>query len=138
MTRCRGQQEIKQPFFCGLPGLFCNTFFFLTGYHVNSQLQQVTDHGLNITPHISHFGKLGGLDFKKRGLGKISQPARYFSLSHSGRSDHDNIFRRNLLTQGRRHLLPAPAVTQGNSNRAFCITLTDNIAVKLPHCLSWC
>src|SRR5882724_162010 len=45
------------------------------------------------------------------GVGK-TEPARHLGLPDAGRSDHDDVLRRDLVAQLLGHLLAAPAIAQ--------------------------
>ena len=64
-------------------------------------------------------------------IGQARQAAGDFGFAHAGGADHENVLGRDFGAQLFRHLLPAPAVAQGNGDGAFGILLADDVAVQL-------
>ena len=58
------------------------------------------------------------------------EAARNLGLADSGRSDHQNIFRRDFRAQRLAHLLPAPPITQCDCDRTFGAILANDVLVK--------
>ena len=56
--------------------------------------------------------------------------ARDFGFADTGRPDHQDVFRRDLVAQRFGHLLTAPAVAQGDRHGALCPRLADDILVE--------
>jgi len=91
---------------------------------------QIADNGFNVTPDITHLGKLGGLNLDEGGVGETSQTTGDLCFADAGGTDHQNIFRCDFGTQFFIHLHAPPAVTQGNGNGALGGILSDNMFVQ--------
>ena len=126
----RRQQYIQHAFFRRIFGLTPHLFRGLTAHILDRGFHQIANDGIDIAPDVTHFGKFCRLDFDERRIGQPRKTARDFGFTHTCRPDHQNIFRRNFLTQGLSHLLPPPAIAQGNRHRALGVILTDDVAVE--------
>ena len=62
---------------------------------------------------------------------RFGQPAGDLRLSHAGRADHDDVFRRDLFADLLGQLLPTPAVAQRDGHRSLRIVLADDVLVEL-------
>ena len=60
----------------------------------------------------------------------MSQAARNFGFADAGRADHENIFRRDFLSQRFRHLAAAPAIPQRDCDRALGGMLADDMFIE--------
>jgi hypothetical protein len=97
---------------------------------LDRHLDQITNDRLNITADVADFGEFRGLDLDERRIGQPGQAARNLGLADTGRTDHQDIFRRNFLTQWLGHLRPSPAIAQGNGDRLLGILLADDMLVE--------
>jgi hypothetical protein len=66
-------------------------------------------------------------------IGQTRQAARDFGLAHTGRSDHQDVLRRDLLPQGLGHLRAPPAVAQRDGHGLLGLALTDDMFVKFAN-----
>ena len=78
-----GQEVIQQAILHLHFGGLAHLLHHLDAGHVQGNIQQVADHGLDIPAVISHLGVFGGLDFKKRGVDQAGEPAGDFGLAHA-------------------------------------------------------
>ena len=105
--------------------MFCFVFS-----HVDGDLNQITNHRLDIATNVTHLGKLGCLNLEKRRLRENCQTPGDFGLTNAGRTDHDDVFRGDLFSQRRGYLLAPPAIAQGDGDEAFGIGLADDVFVQ--------
>ena len=94
-------------------------------------LDQIAHHGFDVAADVAHFGVLRGFHLDERAPGQPREPPRNFRFSHSGRPDHQNIFRQDVLGHLGRELLPAHAVAQRDGDRALRRGLPDDVLVQL-------
>jgi len=130
------QQQVEQPRVCRQFGLGPHLITPLLTNQLDSQLDQVADHRLNVTTHVTDFGELRSLDLQKRRAGKPGQAPRDLRLAHTGRSDHQDVLRHDLFGHLRRQLLASGAIAQGDGHGTLGPPLTDDEAVQLLHDLA--
>src|SRR5262249_6935056 len=92
---------------------------FLIAHQLDADLGEIADDRLHIASDVSDLGELRGLDFEEWRTRQARQTPRDLSLSHAGRTDHDDVLRRDLVAQLGLELLPPPAVAEGNRHRAL-------------------
>ena len=85
----------------------------------------------HVATHVTHLGELGGFNLDKRRAGQFRQAAADFGFAHASRPDHEDILRRNFLTQAFCHLFTPPAVSQSNRNSTLGIFLANNVTIQL-------
>src|SRR5271166_3078837 len=132
---CR-QQQVEQPLFRVHLGLVGDVLQLLFPHHVNGDLHQVTDHGLDIASNVADLGKLRGLDLHKGRVRQLRQPARDLGFADARRTYHDDVLRNHLFGQFGRQFLPAHAITQRDRDRALRLVLAHNIFVEFAHDLA--
>src|SRR5690606_33659406 len=96
-----------------------------------ADLDEVAHNRVHVPADVADLGELGRLDLEERRAGQSSQPAGDFSLADACRPDHQNVLGQHLLAQLRSKLLSAPAIAEGNRDRALGIVLADYEAVEL-------
>ena len=64
-------------------------------------------------------------------MGKLGQAPRDLGFAHAGGADEHNVFGRDLVAHGARHLLPPPAIAQGHGHRALGGVLAHDVAIQL-------
>ena len=102
----------------------------------NGGIHQITDDAVHIAADIAHFGELRRLDLQEGGLCQPGQTAADFGLAHTGRADHQDVLRIDLVAQIIAQLLAPPAVAHGNGDGALGVVLADDETVKLRHDLA--
>ena len=127
----RRQQQIEKPLFGILLGLAANFLEPLFPHHIDGELDQVAHHRLDIAANIADLGELRGLDLDEWRLREAREAAGDLGLADSSRSDHQNVFRDDVLGKLRRQLLPAHAVAQRNRHGALRVLLPDDVLVEL-------
>ena len=70
-------------------------------------------------------------------MGQRCQAPGNLGFTHSGGTDHNNIFRCNFVAQLWIELLAPPAISQGNGNCPFGIVLADDVFVELFNNFAW-
>src|SRR5262245_53928947 len=130
-TCSRTNKRIEHAFFGRLLSARLHVFSFSIADQRNADFEQIANDLLNIASNIANFGKFGSLDLEKRGAGEPGKSAGNFGLSNPRWANHQNIFWKNFLAQLLIELQSPPTVAQCNRDRAFCIPLADDIAVKL-------
>ena len=131
------QKQVKQALFSQIFGFQPLTFGFFGLDHEDRQFNQIADHALDVAADIADFSELAGFNLDERSLRQACQASGDLGFAHPGRADHDDVLRRNLVTQIRRDLLAAPAIAQGDRDRALGVILTDDIAIELGDDFAW-
>ena len=102
----------------------------LLAHHVECDLHKIAYDLLDVAADIADFRELGRFHFEERRLRQLSETARDFGLSHTGRADHQDVLRRHFLAQVLRHLLAPPTVAQCDRDGAFGFGLADDKAIE--------
>src|SRR6267378_2438146 len=129
--RRRRQEEIKNAFLGGLLGTVGNLVELFLAYHIDRSLHQVAHHRFHIAADVADFGIFGSLHLNKGTAGETGQAPCNFRFADAGRTDHQNIFRQNILCDFGRKLLAAHAVAERYRNGALGGVLAHNIFVQL-------
>ena len=125
------QQEIEKPFLHFLLGDFLHLGFPLSAHHVDRALDEIAHHRLDIAADVADLGELGRFHLDERRLRETREAPRDFGLPDAGRSDHQDVLRRDFLGELGRQLLAAHPVAQRDRNGAFGGGLTDDVLVQL-------
>ena len=134
----RRKQRIQQSLFRSLLGRTLNLSFLFLGNHSQRQFSEIANNRFHVPTHVAHLGEFRSFDLDERSLGKTRESASDLRLPDPGGSDHDDVLRRDLVSQFFGNLLPAPTIAQGNRNRSLCFTLTDDIPVEFRDDFSRC
>ena len=94
-------------------------------------LDEVADDRVDVAADVADLGELRRFDLDERRIGEAREAARDLGLADAGRSDHQDVLRRDLLAQRLGHLLPAPAVAQRDRDGALGGILPDDVLVEL-------
>ena len=127
----RRKQKIQQALFGVEFGLVGDFFQLLLADHVDGDLDQVADHGLDVAAHVADFGELRGFHFQERRVRQLGQAAGDLGLAHAGGADHDDVLGNDFFRQLGRQLLAAHAVAQGDGDGALGVVLADDVLVEL-------
>jgi len=125
------QQGVKHPLLGVVAGEMAHLAGFDFARFLHRNLGQIADDRIDVATDIADFGELGGLDLDEGRIGKLCQTARDLGLADSGGTDHQDVFRRDFLTQRIRHLRAPPAIAQRDGDRALGGGLTDDMFVQL-------
>ena len=133
----RWDQHVKHALF---RQLFRAVTVLIDGLHANHfdrRIGQIADDRVYFFTNIAHFGEFGRFNFNKRRVGQFRQTTGNLGFTDAGWADHQNVFRRDFMTQLFVKLHTAPAVTQGNSNRTLGGVLADNVFVQFADNFAW-
>ena len=97
----------------------------------DADLDEVAHDLLDVAPDIADFRELGRLHLEERGAGEAGETAGDLRLAATGRADHEDVLRKNLLLHGAFELLPPPAVAQSDGDGALGVVLSDDVPVEL-------
>ena len=131
------QQQVEQPLLRVLPRLGPHVVEPLLAHHVDRQLHEVTDHRLDIAADVPDLGELRCLHLDERRLREPREAPGDLGLADTGRADHEDVLRRDLLGELRRQLLTPRAVAERDGDGAFGVVLSDHVLVELRHDLPW-
>jgi hypothetical protein len=104
--------------------------FFLAG-HFDGDLYKIADDRVYFPSNIADFSELRGLHFDKGRLGEPGEAAGDLGLAHACGADHQDVLRGDFGAQALCHLTAAPAVAQGDRDRALRRFLADDVLVEL-------
>ena len=135
-SRHRRQQQVEQALFRVEFGLVGNVFQLLFAHHVDGDLHQVADHGLDIAAHVADLGELRSFHLHEGRVGQLRQPARDLGFAHARGADHDDVLGDDFFGEFGRKLLAAHAIAQGDGHGALRLVLPDNIFVEFAHDLA--
>jgi hypothetical protein len=125
------QEHVEHPFLRAVGGAvthFGNLFF---SRHFHGDLHKIAHDRVHFAPDIAHFSELGGLNLDERCLGQARQPSCDFGLADSCGADHENVLRRDFGTQRFGDLASAPAIAQGDRDRALGRFLAHDVLIQL-------
>ena len=111
--------------------LFPDLFDFFLTDHIHRHPDQVADDGLDVPADIAHLGEFAGFDLEERRGRELGQPARDLGLSDARRSDHEDVFRGDLIGQFGGNPPPPITVAQGDRHGFFRRILPDDIFIEL-------
>jgi hypothetical protein len=129
--RGRREQRVEDALLGALLGLGGHPLLLLLGHHRDRELGQIANDRLDVATHVADLGELRRLDLDEGRLRELREAARDLGLPHTGRADHDDVLRRDLVAQLRGHLLASPTVAQRDRDGALGLALTDDVAVEL-------
>ena len=134
--RQRRQQQIQDALLGGLTRLLAHLRDTLLANHVDGKLGQVPDHRFHVAADVADLRVFRRFNLDEGRLRQPRQPARDLGLADAGRSDHQDVLRRDLLGQLRRELLAPRAVAEGDGHGALGAGLTHHVLVELGDDLS--
>ena len=129
--RQRRQQQVEHALFGSLARLFAHLGDPLLADHVDGELVEVAHHRFDVAADVADLGVLRRLDLDERRLRQPGQPPRDLGLADAGRTDHQDVLRRDFLGQLRRQLLSPRAVAQRDRDGALGASLPDDVLVEL-------
>ena len=131
MTSRAGGSGVEHALLRGFRGAVANLARLCFAGLLDRGFGEIANDGIDVAADVADFGEFGRFDLDERSVGELGQAAGDLGLADAGRSDHQNVFRRDLLAQGLGDLLPAPAVPERDGDRALCGVLSDNVLVEL-------
>jgi len=93
----RRQQRIEDAIFGSILRLVPDFARGCFARFLDGNFHQIPDDGIDVAPNVTHFCEFGGLDLDERCLRELCQTARDLRLTDAGRTDHEDILRRDLL-----------------------------------------
>ena len=96
----------------------------------DGHIGQVADDAIYIFAHVAHFGELGRFNLDEGRVGQLGQAACNLGFAHARGANHEDVFRRDFVTQVTLDLASAPAVAQGNGDGTFGSVLADDVVVQ--------
>jgi len=132
----RGDQQVEEAFLGQLGRPLTHGSRPLPLEHVDGDVDQIPDDGVDIPPDVADLGELGRLDLQEGGLGQLGQSPRDFCLTDAGGTDHDDVLRGHLVPKVRGQSLPPPPVPDRDGNRPLGRVLADDILIQLGDDLS--
>ena len=99
--------------------------------HADRGFDQVAHHRLDVAADVADLGVFGRFDFDERRAGERRQPARDLGLADAGRTDHQNVLRRDFVAQILARAGAPVAVAQRDRDRALGLALADDVLVEL-------
>ena len=117
--RRRRQQQIEQPLLGRLPRLLAHLDLALLAHHLHGDLDEIAHHRLDVAADVADLGELRRFDLEERRLREPRQPPRDLGLADAGRTDHQDVLRRDFLGHVGRQPLPAIAVAQRDRHGAL-------------------
>ena len=116
-----------------LCGLFLHIVHALLAHHMHGRLGQITHDGLDIAAHVADLSELRRLDLHERRLDELREAAGNLRLADTGRADHEDVLRNDVLLHRIRQLTTAPAVAQRDGHGFLGLVLTHDIFIELRH-----
>jgi hypothetical protein len=124
------QQRIEHALLGGIQRALAHLGHFLLAGHLHGDVRQLLDDRVDVAADIADLGELGGLHLHERRVRQLRQAPRDLGLADPGRSDHQDVLRRDLLAQRLLHLHAAPAVAQRDGHGALGRGLPDDVLVE--------
>jgi hypothetical protein len=130
-ARAGTDQRVEHALLGGELGARMHVLALAFAYLRDRDLDEIADDLLDIAPDIADLGEFGGLDLDERRAGKLCQPPRDLGLADAGRTDHQDVLRRDLFADGVGKALAAIAIAHRHGDRTLRLALTDDVPVEL-------
>ena len=134
----RRNKDINETLLCILLCLVLHFLNLLLTHHPHGGLDEITHDGLHVASDVADLGELGRLHLQKWRTHEARQTAGNLRLADTGRANHEDVFRNDVLAHIRIELTAPPAIAQSDRDRALRLVLTDNILVELGDDLARC
>jgi hypothetical protein len=134
----RREQKIQQSFVHALVGQVLDLALALLADHLDRAVDEIADHPLDIASDVADLGELRRLDLDERRAGQLGQAACDLGLPHPGRTDENDVVRRDLVADAIGRLLASPPIPEGNGDRLLGVRLSHDVAVQLGDDLARC
>ncbi len=125
------QQRVEHAFFGGVHGAMAHLLHLFFARHLDRDVHQILDDGIDLAADVTDFGELGGFDFDERRAGEASETTSDLGLADAGGADHQNVLRRDFSAQRFGDLHAAPTIAQRDGDGALGRALADNVLVEL-------
>ena len=99
--------------------------------HLDRHVGQIAHDGFDVAADVTDFGELGRFNLDEGGACESCEASSNFGFAHPGGADHENVFRRNLVTHFFVELHSAPAIAERDGDGAFSVVLADDVFVQL-------
>ena len=126
-----GVQHVDYAFYRVMCRHVANLVAPFVGDRANCRLHQIADHRFDVAPDVADLRILRCLDLYERRADECGETARDLGLADAGRSDHEDVLRRDLFAQIFPRARPAIAIAQRDRNRSLCLPLADDVLVEL-------
>ena len=93
-------------------------------------VHEVANDAVDLATDIADLGELGGLHLDERRLREAREAPRYFGLADAGRTDHQNVLRRDFASERLIDLHAPPAIPERDGDRALGLVLADDVLVQ--------
>ena len=103
----------------------------LLARHLHCDVHQVLDDRIDLATDVADLGELRRFDLDERRAREPREATRDLGLADAGRTDHEDVLRRDLGAQALGHLHAAPAIAQGDRDGALGRALPDDVLVEL-------
>ena len=131
------QQCVEHALFGGVHGAMANLLHLFFARHLDRDIHQILDDGIDLAADIADFGELGGFDFDERRTSEPREATGNLGLADAGRADHQNVFRRDFGAQRFGHLHAAPAIAQARSPPRAWPRPARQCACRAPERFLW-
>src|SRR5690606_15117390 len=125
------EEEVEEAFLDALLGDLLDLGLPLLADHVDRDVHEVADHGLDVAADVADLGELRCFDLDERRAGEPGEAAGDLGLPDAGGADHDNVVGHDLFAQLVLDALPAPAVAQRDGDRLLGGVLAHDVLVQL-------
>ncbi len=98
--------------------------------HLDGDVHQIADDAVDFAPDVSHLGEFRRLDLDKRRPCQFRQASGDLGLADTGRTDHQDILRRDFAAKWLVDLHTSPAIAKGDRDSAFGVILADDVLVQ--------
>ena len=125
------EEQVEEALLDALLGDLFDLGLALLADHVDRDVHEVADHGLDVAADVADLGELGRLDLDERRAGEAGEAAGDLGLPDPRRPDHDDVVGHDLVAQLVIDALAAPAVAQRDRDRLLGGVLADDVLVQL-------
>ncbi len=128
--RLRRHEQIEQPFLGVALGAFGDFIEALFANHVDGNIDQVANHGLDVAADVTDFGEFTGLHFEKRRIGELRETTRQLRFADAGGPDHEDVFGHHLFGHFGFEFLAADAIAERDGDGLLGVGLADDVLVE--------
>src|SRR5690606_9271472 len=125
------EEQVEEALLDALLGDLFDLGLALFADHVDRDVHEVADHGLDVAADVADLGELGRLDLDERRAGEAGEAPGDLGLPDARGSDHDDVVGHDLFAQLVIDALAAPAVAQRDGDRLLGGVLAHDVLVQL-------